>query len=318
MTAFPGIVSNIIEQYARSMSIMEVVVFYDRLRSPMSWRPDMPMMICCPKIIIGPANNEGTLFWAVRHVKNKGEYYTASMSTATSRNKGRQGPYRPQLTELVCMATGALIVRNDKIKSMRRILPNKGGGRTEELLYRKEADIPVYHPDPRIRDFVLASWREHQFDTAALAVVDENDSRLYFTSNFNDFTDPLPQRVMVVQFNTNTTAKDVQFEPKLSGLLHRIAVSPNAKWLSVMIMTRVPSKMDQTSFVGNDDWTSKEYNPYNPSESHIRLYTEIDGVFHQMYCSGPRGHMIMAQWFTRDSSHFIFIVDDDVVRMRLT
>ena len=347
----PEIVWNIIEQYARSVSIVEVTRFYDRLRYSLSLRDNTKDK--SRKIIIGPSNEQGTEFWAFCTSKGRSSSACTSetgsnfvcTSKARSKTKNKYFITEPSRgreeisytvdffelakTELVCMVTGALIVRDDDYKYMRRIPALRARSsalsgkdthqKSEKLHYYREDDlsfdIRMYHPDMPVRQFVCKSWRGNRCDHAALAIVDDTDWRFYFTTDpiLNHFSDVLeydqaPQRVRMVQFNSMSgasyPAKDVQFDPPLSDHLQHVAVSPNAKWLSVMIRTR-EGRYDRTS------------NVHSSSESHIRLFTDIDGVFHQMYCSGTSGYRIMAQWFTRDSSHFVFIVDDQLVRMRL-
>ena len=274
-----------------------------------------------PRFIIGPANDEGTVFWAHRTGKTRTQYYLKHVGCDSSL-KGRAERdstdynviahiHQMCLTsEFVCPVTGALIVRDSVQKSMLRFSGGSPRGRKRQrLLYQKQDDVSfdcgLYHPNPQVRKFVADTIRSNLCAHTTLAVVKDTDWRIYFSPAYYCRKDEEPMPVVKVIYSNSGDVHDVQFEPKIEGAITNIAVSPNAKWISVI---NFPQRLETTS---------RELNVF--AEPRVTLYADIDGIYTQMYCS--RDHYtgcVGPQWFTRDSSHFLFIAENQLVRICLS
>ena len=291
------------DEYKRSATIVDTIDLAGDGATWGNWR------VIEPSFILGPANDDGTLFWVYETYKNSTNFFVKYIGSAESDIKRLQSVRKSngRMSRLVCATTGSLIIRDHDKKSMVEI-PSQVDASRRYLCYRSEDNLAfdsyLYHPDFNAFRFAGDVIRSNMCRCTALVVMKDSlsmhslasDYRLYF------WTEIKGEGVIKVA-RCDGNVYDVVLEPKLVGETGALAVSPDAKWLAVVTCTLEIIR----------------YNVEEVIHQMLQLYTNIDGIYKEVYKhEGELNGPLISAWFTKDSSHFVFIADNMLVRMRLT
>ena len=302
------------DEYKRSATIVDTIDLAGDGATWGNWR------VIEPSFILGPANDDGTLFWVYETYKNSTNFFVKYIGSAESDIKRLQSVRKSngRMSKLVCATTGSLIIRDHDKRSMVEI-PAEGSHKSLPYISNDISAFAsnLYHPDLRAFRFAGDVIRSNMCRCTALVVMKDSlsmhslesdsllsepmqtsasDYRLYFWTEING------EGVIKVA-RCDGKIYDVVLEPNLVGETAVLVVSPDAKWLAVVTFTIEIIR----------------HNIEEVIHQILQLYTNIDGIYKEVYKrEGERCDLLRSVWFTKDSSHFVFIVDNKLMRMRLT